>query len=172
MIKTTTYARMRQKADAPQNWKEVEPLFSPGKGELIIYHEEKNSSTKNKDGEYFKTRMKIGDGTTALRDLDFLAGEVYCQNSMPDNAGDGAVWVTQGDDGDESVGIKNYLGLAPQKITVSKDSDDTISLAIELEQGMTLYDKITLQSDGTPIKIQVDGRAEGIPISWAGFGDG
>jgi hypothetical protein len=38
--------------------------------------------------------MKIGDGTTALRDLDFLAGEVYCQNSMPDNAGEGAVWVT------------------------------------------------------------------------------
>jgi hypothetical protein len=37
---------------------------------------------------------------------------------------------------------------------------------------MTLYDKIILQSDGTPIKIQVDGRAEGIPISWAGFGDG
>lgn len=151
------YARMRQKQDTADNWSEVEDYFAPGPGELIIYY---------KDEEDFqKPRIRIGDGVSPLKSLDFLAGEVYCQSEEPEEAGENAVWITP----DSDQMMQEYVGLKPKKITVSKTSSNEILLSTELENGIIITDIVEIDDTGTPYEVQVDGST--IEIIWQGFNE-
>lgn len=58
----TLNARLQLKHDTDSNWELVENTFVPLAGEGIYY-----TTT---------SRLKIGDGTTVLRDLDFIGSSV------------------------------------------------------------------------------------------------
>ena len=59
-------ARIQHKIDTYENWNKAEN-FIPLEGELIIY-------TTNESG-IAETKIKIGDGKTLVKDLDFAAGD-------------------------------------------------------------------------------------------------
>ena len=54
--------RMQQKIDTTANWEKA-INFIPLKGEIIVYQDDN-----------VPTKIKIGDGTTKVNDLDFLEG--------------------------------------------------------------------------------------------------
>lgn len=83
-MKNITKARMQQKHDVAENWNNVDE-FVPQSGEFIVY---------DKDSDISKQRVKVGDGETSIKDLGFIAGEVYVQKKEPKNASNGAVWIT------------------------------------------------------------------------------
>ena len=57
--------RIQHKIDTYENWNKAEN-FIPLKGEIIIY-------TTNENGDP-EVKIKIGDGETNIRELEFLAG--------------------------------------------------------------------------------------------------
>lgn len=59
--------RMQQKHDVEANWVNVDDDFIPLAGEIIIY---------DADESNLKPRIKIGDGTTILSELDFIGGSL------------------------------------------------------------------------------------------------
>ena len=70
-------ARLQHKIDTQENWEKA-TNFIPLKGELIIYDIDANNTSR---------RIKIGDGTTPVNDLEFVSAQSdYEQNdsSKPD----------------------------------------------------------------------------------------
>lgn len=74
-------ARMQQKHDMAENWKNSD--FIPEAGEYIIYDPDEHT--------HFP-RMKIGDGKTKVPNLPFVS-EIYVQPDEPTDAEDGAIWI-------------------------------------------------------------------------------
>lgn len=77
-------ARMQQKHDVAENWNKINN-FVPGPGEIVVY---------DKDEDFARPRVKIGDGESSLKDLNFFTGEVYTQDFEPVGAKEGAIWIT------------------------------------------------------------------------------
>lgn len=85
-LQYSTYmeARMQQKHDVAENWDKINN-FVPGPGEIVVY---------DKDEDFARPRVKIGDGESPLKDLNFFTGEVYTQDFEPVGAKEGAIWIT------------------------------------------------------------------------------
>lgn len=60
-------ARIQQKIDTYKKWEEKEDTFIPLKGEIIIYTPD--------EGEEGFTKMKIGDGVSPLKNLQFITSD-------------------------------------------------------------------------------------------------
>ena len=65
MAEKTFNGRIINKNDTEENWLKA-TNFIPKKGELIVY---------NPDSTYIYTRLKVGDGSTAVNALGFI-GEI------------------------------------------------------------------------------------------------
>lgn len=66
--------RIAAKHDVAENWESIENTFVPMDGEIIVYHDV--SVPYNSNGEIVlgakDTKIKIGDGTSFLSELDFV----------------------------------------------------------------------------------------------------
>ena len=74
-------ARMQQKHDIAENWKNSDLI--PEAGEYIIYDPDEYTSFP---------RIKIGDGDHTVNELCFVS-EIYTQPNEPEGAEDGAIWI-------------------------------------------------------------------------------
>lgn len=152
--------RMQQKRDYTKSWSDSS--FFPKDGEIIVYKDENSIS-----------RIKIGDGENSLDNLKFITGEVYVQAELPQDAGNGAIWINptnygSGSSGNSGGGSGSTVGNLVSWETMQ--SSDEVTLNYTLEDGSTHTDVITFDANGYPVSITHDGfEATG---TWSEVSDG
>lgn len=105
-------SRLRQKIDTEANWNKA-LNFIPLHGEIIIYQADENHPYE---------RVKVGDGTTPVNELQFVGPFVFIQDSEPANAIDGSLWIDTSENQNGSLGSTSYNTLAGKKVFILGDS--------------------------------------------------
>ena len=139
--------RMQQKRDTAEKW--GASALVPKDGEILIYKEKSNSDFQT------PTRIKVGDGKTPVKDLEFITGEVYVQATEPIDAGDGAVWINPEESSETQDSSETSIGnlLSWEIIQGSNE----VTLHYVLEDDSKHMDIIVFDANGYPVSITHDG---------------
>ena len=146
--------RVVNKHDTETNWNKA-TNFIPKAGEVIIY---------DPDTSHTKHRIKIGDGTTAVTDLSFIADSA---NNIPMSSTDSTTIKTKLDSVETSVEDLQILVVSfsafnslPQTITNKKITTNMVCLKAVLGTP-TVQENNWMVNTNTAGKVTVSGTISG-----------